>query len=80
MSRREIFHCDSCGVELPQQQTVSIWMDRRLDAAGSPDDEYEYRDLCFNCLRIVAEKLLKEMPNGEKREVLRRWSRAKTTS
>jgi hypothetical protein len=40
----EIIKCDICKAD--DALTCSFYVDRRMDPAGSMDDEYEYIDLC----------------------------------
>lgn len=74
--KHEFYTCDSCGAKLPQKQRLAVRIDRRMDAAGDMEDEYEHVDLCFDCLRSVSEELLKDMPKTAKQEILRKWRRA----
>lgn len=53
---QQIQVCDVCGVVLgeetkTQDHRVSFWEDRKMDPAGSMDDEYQTGHLCFHCLR-----------------------------
>lgn len=57
--KETVVRCDICGK--PGASEVSFYVNRRLDAAGSPDNEYEHLDLCVSHQWAVykeAEKLL----------------------
>ena len=52
--------CDVCRTE-KDVITTSITYDRKLDAAGSLDDEYMSYDICYKCYSNVLKTALYEM-------------------
>lgn len=47
MSKVTTVFCDVCGAK--DAVTREFYVDRRMDPAGSMEDEHEYLDLCGNC-------------------------------
>jgi hypothetical protein len=45
--KTELISCDCCGAAYAK--SVSFYIDRRMDAAGSMEDLYESVDLCHDC-------------------------------
>jgi len=48
--------CDCC--KAPDAQSVQYFVDRRMDAAGSMENEYESIDLCVKCMADLMRLLL----------------------
>ena len=42
--------CDRCGAK--HAETIQVFIDRRMGAAGSMDDEYDSVDLCAACMAM----------------------------
>lgn len=63
MAREHIIYCDICGKK--ESVECSFYVDRRLDAAGSMDDEFEHMDLCRDHL-LTAFQLAQTQMNFEK--------------
>lgn len=55
--KKEITYCDKCGKET-KSPTIYLKTDRRMDAAGDMDDEYETIDLCGDCCHDEIKKLI----------------------
>ena len=58
--KKETILCDRCGDE--GAKTAAIFVDRKMDGAGSMENEYEYADLCHKCALVMVEKLTKLLP------------------
>lgn len=56
--------CDVCGTR-QDVQTKHYWVNRKMDAAGSMDDEYESFDLCAKHRELVIESALNELFSKE---------------
>lgn len=78
--RRELVICDKCGKN--NAKPVQVFIDRRMDAAGSMENLYDDVDLCHEC----AIKALHSFLNGRSNivgntvtgsEFVSRWRTAK---
>lgn len=53
MAQKTVYVCDACGAPVPAEHPsecrVSVRVDRRMDAAGSMEDECEDADVCHRC-------------------------------
>jgi len=47
MSSPDFYLCDVCGGRVPKENRFWVATDRRMDAAGSMDDEGHNFDLCL---------------------------------
>jgi hypothetical protein len=56
--------CDVCKSQ-DEVTNCAYWVDRRMDAAGSMDDEYDSFDLCIQCRLNAAMKVIKKLCSGE---------------
>lgn len=64
----EIQVCDRCGEPKKGIQTLHIVVDRRVDAAGSPDDEWEVVDLCAGCAVSLLDFFLDRFTYPQRKE------------
>jgi hypothetical protein len=64
MTTRSILECDKCGKEC---KFDSIWakIDRKMDAAGSMDDDHVRVDLCDKCMHTIMKILVQKMDFDE---------------
>ncbi len=46
MATPDFYLCDVCGERLPEENRLQVSIDRRLDEAGSMDDQVVVVDLC----------------------------------
>lgn len=63
MVSKIIHECDRCG-GICAGRTLTILVDRKMDLAGSIEDEFQNFDLCYSCshaiLHLLVSKLYKE--------------------
>jgi hypothetical protein len=72
--KKELLLCDVCGAET-HLDTICVAVDRKMDAAGSMDDECERVDVCGVCLRRYVLSLTKN--NHDRAQQLVNWVKAK---
>ncbi len=70
MAKKEIVICDRCNdeVAIDEHISLSFVIDRKLDASGSIDNEFEYIDLCNVCASIELEGFVTPLSNTERKE------------
>ena len=64
--KKEIIICDACGKTGASSLIVAV--DRKLDAAGSPETWHETIDLCHECTRKELLRLASEWSYAHARE------------
>lgn len=60
--KRTVYDCDICNNKDIKPIQISIFEDRRMDAAGSMEDVFKNFDLCPTCSQIVLSDLLRNQP------------------
>lgn len=56
--------CDVCKSQ-DDVSNCAYWVDRRMDAAGSMEDDYDSFDLCLKCQMIAAMRVIKQLCASE---------------
>jgi hypothetical protein len=54
--KKEVIYCDVCGKQ--GAQTLSVWVNRTMDGAGSMENDYETVDLCHEHSISLLKKIL----------------------
>jgi hypothetical protein len=84
----QIYFCDKCAAEIGNtrlepvlnliaRSTLTVWVDRKMDGAGSMEDEYETILLCQCCMNRALLEFLKQQDTIFIREWVRRFTTGK---
>ncbi len=69
MSQHTIYRCDACptpkAVEVASEHSVYLYLDRKMDAAGSMEDDGETIHLCHACCIAMLKKMTIRVPPAE---------------
>ena len=66
------YKCDRCEVEVPEGR-LYVTVDRRMNGAGSSENDEKNFDLCRDCCYDGLKLLLKDLPYIKRQEFIREF-------